>query len=97
MDVHRSTREIRLIRSIIIQGHGACDAGDVFEVSRALAEELIGAGSAVSADGEQPKAALTRGDPYQEPPPRRLAPMLAGLRQSEEDDAVAALMQRKHL
>lgn len=67
----RTTRRVELTRSIILNRTHA-EAGSIHEVSRALAQRLIGEGSAIEhlQEGEQPEAAPTAVNRMEQPTSR---------------------------
>jgi len=73
------TKRIRLTRSIVLGGEHA-DEGEVHEVARALAQNLVGEGSAIYhvEEGEQPEVGPTAVDrmtrpSHADPKPRKIA------------------------
>ena len=75
-----NTKRIRLTRSIVIAGEHA-EEGEVHEVSRHLAQILVGEGSAVHhvEEGEEPETGPTTVNRMEhptnaDPPPRRISP-----------------------
>lgn len=69
------TKKIRLLRSIILGGEHA-EEGEIHEVGRALAHQLIGEGSAVHhlEEGEEPETGPTTVDRMERPGNREPAP-----------------------
>jgi hypothetical protein len=74
------TRKIRPTRSIIVQGLGHCDAGEILEVGSATAQHLIGMGLAEEhvPDGESPsdppRNIRIETPQNRDPQPKRIAP-----------------------
>lgn len=79
MEERRGTRKLKLTRSIVLGGEHA-EAGEVHEVGHALAQRLIGEGSAVQhlEEGEEPETGPTTVNRMAapvnaDPPTRKLA------------------------